>query len=183
MRTKARKAYTWGFLGLLVLACGEARTLEVFPKKPRPSDPPPPAAVRCGDVACPREQQLCLEERCVECIGDADCGPQRGCFANSCVECTANEHCPMTKVCNVAVHRCTEPCTSAEPCTEKSRSVCDLEHSWCVECLGDTDCKAQHLCDLMQHTCVKCGSEVACVDAGPCPPSNAICAPTPPGSK
>ena len=168
---------------LVTSACGETRTLDLFPKKAAPTPLPlPPPGAACGASAmCPAERSVCSAAQCVQCAEDSDCGGAlRACVANTCVECAANEHCPMKKVCDLGIQRCTEPCTATEPCNDKNRAVCDVNRAWCVQCLQDADCDAKHVCDTTRSECVGCMSNTDCGDAGACDVERSECTTTHP---
>lgn len=164
---------------MAMVACGETRELELFSK----GDPAPPKMPdeKCGSAGkCPPDRALCVEEQCVECAEDTDCsGGKPVCDDHTCVVCLADEHCPMNKLCHAQAQRCTEPCSSAEPCKDKQRNVCDSTRGFCVQCLTVADCGDKHVCDTALNACVGCTSDVDCGDAGVCDGERRECSPLP----
>lgn len=170
------KRVTALWFGLLTLACGETRTLDLFEKKPRP---PAKAPGTCEGTTCPPTPPTCMEEACSGCSASVVCSPDRpACMDAQCVECTTDEHCPMKKVCNTVALRCTEPCSAPEACKDKARAWCDSMRGLCVECLEDAHCPAQHTCDVVQGICMACTRDSDCGDAGTCDPMRHVCIPS-----
>lgn len=151
-------------------ACGEARALDLFPRKEPPPPPMMPAGVACGDlVMCPPDRNLCVDGQCVQCAEDAQCmAPKPACFGGTCVECRDDAQCPKDKVCHPEVGRCTEPCIDVGQCKDKERAVCEVTRGLCVKCTGDGDCDDKHVCDVSRNECVGCLDDGICGDAGVC---------------
>lgn len=158
-------------------ACGETRTLNLFPKKAPMAAPTPMEP--CGDLAsCPPDRSVCFEEQCVECVVSSDCKDAKPvCLNGGCVECDAVVPCHMDKVCFEQIGKCTEPCTTAAECKDKGRPVCLAELGVCVACAGEGDCDDKHQCDPAIYACVGCLTDVDCGDAGSCDPTRGECAP------
>jgi hypothetical protein len=47
-----------------------------------------------------------------------------------------------------------DPCETRDDCTSKERPYCDLELEHCVECLGDSHCRADEWCSSRRGRCV-----------------------------
>lgn len=166
MSSRVQRCCAWMLGVLWVSGCGEAHEVQLFPKKP---SPPPKVEELCGNTACPRERQVCVEAQCVECAKDKDCEPARPvCHENTCVACLGNEECPKDKVCHIASYECTEPCTDDTQCKDKDRKWCDVERGLCVACLTPADCMENHTCDVTVQHCVECTPSLECRDAGVC---------------
>ena len=76
-----------GLIGFLLLIAGCA---------------PSPKSVRCSNGGeCEKVDarfHYCLQSRCVECVGDSECGTGRACSDGACV-CTDNHGCGMGQTC------------------------------------------------------------------------------------
>lgn len=159
----------------------------------------PPEASACdpavGDcVQCLSSRDctngLCIDQRCVQCRDDADCGGRMVCLDGLCAECAINIHCdddnPCTEdTCNdrTCTHTPTQaPCDDGDACTNDDAcvaglcrgqaTICELGQSCvqgrCLDCDGPQDCPEGFLCS--NRLCVECltDDDARCDDGNPC---------------
>ena len=124
--------------------------------------------------------------RCIECVGDADCGAGRICRFKKCVTPCSRED--MSGVCPIATPHCEEDigfCIRCEDdhlqCTtaDAPGPVCNFDIGRCVACVKTSDCKASEatpMCDAYAGKCVQCLTSRDCPDTAPvCDPSVSRC--------
>lgn len=137
-------------------------------------DAPPPTdggGFSCRtDSECPMGLRCArAQQRCVECVLQADCGNDRICAQNRCVaptacqssrmcpgqvcntaagrcnDCVGNNDCPMGELCRDNVCVSARACRSSRECNDRGQ-VCDTARSVCVDCVGDEDCETGTFC-------------------------------------
>jgi hypothetical protein len=167
-----------------------------------PPDSGPGDAGPCG--GCAGLPLRCYEDagRCVECLGDGDCGLRPICDHATlrCVECTTAAQCPgTTPGCDPLTHRCGRACTSSlecvgfegcgaamlcklcddnGECAARDAGRCDTRLGRCVECSSDLECAAPaSRCDLTRGRCAACLTSLDCGAGRTCEPTRQICAP------
>lgn len=127
-----------------------------------------------------------LDNRCVGCRGNADCG-EALCVNDACVACDVDSGAgctaslPICALHGEGQYRCVE-CTTNDDCEDPERSVCNVGDGLCVACLADgTGCGEGTYCLLASgedasasgaSRCVECTTDTARVD---CPAAEPFC--------
>ena len=123
-------------------------------------DPSTNTCVGCfSNANCPNG--VCQNQRCVQCLSDAQCGgatPRCDPATNACVACLpgATDNCPNGQYCRPDF-RCEQGCKTGTDCPS---GVCLPNHS-CQACTADAQCAAGNICQ--NGTCVgACGTNSPC---------------------
>lgn len=123
-------------------------------------DPSGGTCVGClSNTDCP--SGVCHQQRCVQCLSDAQCGgatPRCDPGTNACVACLpgATDNCPTGQYCRPD-NRCERGCKTGTDCPS---GVCLPNHS-CEACTSDLQCAAGTICQ--NGTCVgACGANAPC---------------------
>jgi Cys-rich repeat protein len=160
-----------------------------------PGDGGSNAGAACtSDETCARPTPYCdlVSQRCVECLGTANCGRNLSCepLSHTCVECVAdtqcagatpycspayrcvtclaNGNCPNGQACDTTSYRCVPACTSDMQCAAPL-AHCDTTTSRCVMCLTDANCMNQTRSHCSTtHVCVECTTDADCPNGGRC---------------
>ena len=142
----------------------------------------------CPCSSCTCESGICVDDRCVECVEDADCpgerpvcdpmdGACRVCLVDAqctgdgrtrcnsefeCVRCLVSEDCPQPALCVGGT--CTSACCEPADCPAPA-PLCDPDGR-CVACVGDADCDPLR-CDQVRGVCVECTLDADCAPPKP----------------
>lgn len=131
-------------------------------------DPASSTCVGClSNTDCPNTG-VCHQQRCVQCLSDAQCGgatPRCSTTTNTCVACLpgATDNCPTGQYCRPD-NRCEQGCKTGPDCPS---GVCLPNHS-CQACTNDLQCAAGNICQ--NGTCVG-----ACSATSPCGTNQTCC--------
>lgn len=107
---------------------------------------------------------------CVACATDAQCGAGQVCSNDVCVPgCSAqNPVCPSGLTCDTTRGQCVE-CLNNAQCPNAPLTVCNPATQTCVQCAGNSDCRAPNpICDPASNTCVGCVANADCPNNGVC---------------
>ena len=131
-------------------------------------DPASNTCVGCvANTDCPNNG-VCSQQRCVQCLSDAQCGgntPRCNATTNTCVACLpgATDNCPTNQYCRPDF-RCEQGCKTGTDCPS---GVCLPNHS-CQACTADIQCAAGNICQ--NGTCIG-----ACSATSPCGANQTCC--------
>jgi hypothetical protein len=123
----------------------------------------PDATVGCSAGAtCPAGKPFCVDDRCVECAEDSQCGDpvRRFCVAGSCADCrTAGPTAckAPTAVCDPTSGSCVQ-CVASSSCTEAAAPFC--AGGRCVGC----GMAAPQTCAMLNPARPACSPDGACVE-------------------
>ncbi len=125
----------------------------------------------------------CMDGACVDCLFDAHCVENTNgtlCVENNCVECDRNEDCGGTFVC--VGNMCEPACTSDTQCAEKDSAlpfcIDDAENgnlnAVCVACTDSTQCAGNKIC--VDNVCTfECTADLDCSGGQKCDQSDNHC--------
>lgn len=138
-----------------------------------------PCCVSAPGAACADPFPACGPNGvCVECVGDADCGPgkPRCDVANAaCVSCLTSADClGNAPVCK---GKACVPCAGAADCVGSADGPACSPTGACVACIDDATCSGgTPRCDVSTHECVECVKNADCGAATPaCDPFTQTC--------
>ncbi len=114
----------------------------------------------------------CVEDRCVQCADDTDCGDGQTCEGNVCTvrECYTDAHCEVFETCNDAGRCVEDECTTDRECAEYLDSgiaqcvegECRIPCATDAECNGEVGGSAPYNANLCEDGfCVEAGCESA----------------------
>ena len=126
------------------------------------------------------------DHRCVECVGDADCGLNGFCepLTHRCnLICASSLDCAGTArtTCGDDLPKHCEACDDSPSCLQPGQPFCAESIGYCVGCIRDSQCDGGLLpyCDLRFGGCVQCLNSTQCAPTELCRAASGTCQPRP----